>query len=196
MERVSSLGVFILCLSAAVKLKGSNMGIFKLHFVKANHSGEASLACGFDGRQMGEEFQVVLYKGMQNKDTEVCTTSFINGTIINSVRKGLYHCQVSLSQNNVSITIRGLNVTDTDRYICQVLKTHPPPFHESAGQWTIIYINQAITCPEDVQATGGFLPTIILIVLAALLLLYSTSLTLLYCKHKMKDDTIYINVRK
>ncbi|XP_060684151.1 T-cell-specific surface glycoprotein CD28-like [Hemiscyllium ocellatum] len=109
---------------------------------------------------------------------------------------GLLHCKVSLSRNNVSITIKGLNATDTDRYICVVLNTHPPPFYESSGQWTIIYINQATSCPVDEGASNGFLPTIILIVLAALLFLYSASLTVLYFKHKMKDDTIYINVRK
>ncbi|XP_072350936.1 cytotoxic T-lymphocyte protein 4-like [Scyliorhinus torazame] len=113
-----------------------------------------------------------------------------------SERRDLFHCQVSLSQNNVSITVSGLNVTDTDRYFCQVSKTHPPPYFESPGQWTIIYINRATNCPGGEESSDGLLLTVIFIVLATLLFLYSISVTVMCCRHKMKDDTIYINVRK
>ncbi|XP_067892265.1 cytotoxic T-lymphocyte protein 4-like isoform X2 [Heterodontus francisci] len=196
MERMRNLGLFILCLPAIVELGGPNMSISQPRFVKTNHSGEVNLVCGFSATKTDEEFQVVLYKGNQSKSTEVCTASFTNGTKEPSRRKDLFHCHVWLSQNIVLITIWGLNVTDTDRYICQVLKTHPPPYDVSSGQWTIIYINRATSCAADHEANDGFLLTVILIILAALLLLYSLSVTGVYCRHKMKEDTIYINVRK
>ncbi|XP_078085381.1 T-cell-specific surface glycoprotein CD28-like [Mustelus asterias] len=196
MERTGSLGIFILSLIAAIKLGESNVSIAQPQFVRANPNGEASLMCGSRRTETGEKLSVALYKGKKDKNTEVCTASFSNGMPVDSERKDLFRCQVLLSQTNVSITIRGLNVTDTDRYFCQLFKTQPAPFSESSEQWSIIYIDRASDCPAGDESSDGILLTVIFIGFTSLLFLYSVSVTVMYCKHKLKDDTIYINVRK
>ncbi|XP_078260610.1 T-cell-specific surface glycoprotein CD28-like [Rhinoraja longicauda] len=195
MEGTRNVWFFILCFPAVATLGGPSRSSSKPRFVTANHRGEVTLLCGFNGTKIEEEFQVVLYKGVLNKTSVVCFAIFSNWTIQPSKAKDLSRCEFRCGQSNVSITIRDLNVTDTDRYICNILKIYPPPYQQISGQWTIINVNQVASCPPEVE-TGHCLPlTAIFTILAALLLLYSVSVTVVYCRHKMKIDEIYINVR-
>ncbi|XP_067842990.1 cytotoxic T-lymphocyte protein 4-like [Heptranchias perlo] len=196
METRRNLWFFSLCFSAVIGLGGPNMILTQPRFVRANQNGEASFVCGFNSTEIGEEFQVIVHKGHIIKNTEVCSASFTNHTMKPLEKKSLLHCLVWPSKENVSITIWGLNVTDTDLYICRISRMHPPPYKESTGRGTVIYVNRAASYSRDQEADAGFLLTAVLTVLATLLFLYSISITVVYCKHKMKDDTIYINVRK
>ncbi|XP_072118488.1 T-cell-specific surface glycoprotein CD28-like [Mobula birostris] len=191
-----NLWLFILSLPAVATLGGPHRSSSRPRFVTASLEGEASLLCGLSGTKTGEEFHVVLYKGVLNKSTEVCTAFFSNHTMQPSKTKDQFHCQVWLSPNNVTISIRDLNVSDTDRYICNVLKTYPPPFRKFTGQWVLIYVNQEVTsCPPEEENGYWLLLTVILTTLAMLLFLYGLSMTVVYCKYKMNNDRIYMNVR-
>ncbi|XP_055494225.1 T-cell-specific surface glycoprotein CD28-like [Leucoraja erinacea] len=195
MERMRNVWFFILCFPAVTTLGGPSRSSSKPHFVTANHRGEVTLLCGLNGTMIGEEFQVVLHQGAVHITTVVCIVFFSNWTIQPSKTKDRLRCEFQYSQSNVSVTIKDLNVTDTDRYICNTRKTYPPPYLTISGQWTIIHVNRVASCPPEVE-TGHWLPlTAFFTSLAALLLLYSVSVTVVYCRHKMKIDEVYINVR-
>ncbi|XP_020380117.2 cytotoxic T-lymphocyte protein 4-like isoform X1 [Rhincodon typus] len=142
-------------------------------------SHNVTLECEYNiiGNGSPGQIRITIYKGELKADTEVCAMSF-NTSVDHFERKTAPNCQGQSRNSSVSVTLSGLNTSHSDLYICQMEKIHPPPYIESKGNGTCIFITPEM---PEIKACQQFTQSfMIVLVIAALFMFYSIFITCIH----------------
>lgn len=107
--------------------------------VLANREGVASLVCEYKHIGNAEEIRVTLLKQMGKQYTEICASTYTTEYEMFSMEE-VIQCHVSPSQNNVTLTLMGLQATDAGLYICKMERLYPPPYIMNTGKGTQLFV--------------------------------------------------------
>nr|XP_006114304.1 cytotoxic T-lymphocyte protein 4 [Pelodiscus sinensis] len=137
--------------------------------VLANRQGVARLVCGYKHIGNTQEIRVTLLKQTGHQYTEVCASTYTTEYKMFMADK-IIPCQVSPSQNNVTLTLMGLQAADAGLYICKMERLFPPPYYMNTGKGTQLFVIDPEPCPDTdlylwtlgATASGLFLYSILL----------------------------------
>ncbi|XP_067405922.1 cytotoxic T-lymphocyte protein 4 [Emydura macquarii macquarii] len=115
--------------------------------VLANREGVASLVCEYKHIGNAEEIRVTLLKQMGKQYTEICASTYTTEYEMFSMEE-VIKCHVSPSQNNVTLTLMGLQATDAGLYICKMERLYPPPYIMNTGKGTQLFVIDPEPCPD------------------------------------------------
>ncbi|XP_039351766.1 cytotoxic T-lymphocyte protein 4 [Mauremys reevesii] len=115
--------------------------------VLANRQGVANLVCEYKHIGNAEEIRVTLLKQRGKEYTEICASTYTTEYQMFIVEKNIV-CHVSPSQNNVTLTLMGLNANDTGLYICKMERLYPPPYFMNTGKGTQLFVTDPEPCPD------------------------------------------------
>ncbi|RMC18476.1 hypothetical protein DUI87_04365 [Hirundo rustica rustica] len=161
--------------------------------VLANRQGVASLVCKYKNIGNAKEIRVTLLKQTGDGFTEICASSYTTEFKTFSVEE-VIECHVTPGQNNVTLTLAGLQADDTGLYICKMERMYPPPYFMNKGNGTHLYVIDPEPCPDTAiylwvlgaTASGFFLYSIII---SAILVGKATPLGLISCFPKTNAGT-------
>ncbi|XP_078085009.1 cytotoxic T-lymphocyte protein 4-like isoform X2 [Mustelus asterias] len=190
MKHLAELTAFIICLLEALNLPVLALKVIQPRFIQAENY-TATLQCDYNstGNAAFQQFRINVYKG--EIDNDFC--AFFFNTTVNDVE--VSNCQGRSRNGSVSITLRGLNTSLSDLYICEIEILHPPPYIKGAGNGTYIFISPDV---PEVKPCGQFTPiTLIALVLTAIFMLYSVVITCLHWmlkKDQEDQSNEYVNM--
>ncbi|XP_038642918.1 T-cell-specific surface glycoprotein CD28 homolog [Scyliorhinus canicula] len=195
MQHLGQFAIFIICLLEAFNMPALALQIIQPRSILAE-SHNATFACAYNNTGEGplEEFRISVHKGEIGRDTEVC--AFFFNTTINYLETTMaLHCQGWSRNGSVSITISEINTSQSDLYICQIEKMHPPPYIKSNGNGTWIFISPNTT---EIKRCGQFTQTtLIVLAFTAIFILYSVFITCLHWmlkKNQEEQSNEYVNM--
>ncbi|XP_009074676.1 PREDICTED: cytotoxic T-lymphocyte protein 4 isoform X3 [Acanthisitta chloris] len=126
--------VCFLCTATATVLEVTQPAM-----VLANRQGVASLVCKYKHIGNAKEIRVTLLKQMGDSSTEICASTYTTEFKLFSVEKVL-QCHISPGRNNVTLTLAGLQASDTGLYVCKMERMYPPPYFMNKGNGTHLYV--------------------------------------------------------
>ncbi|NWR28652.1 CTLA4 protein, partial [Tachuris rubrigastra] len=115
--------------------------------VLANRQGVASLVCKYKHIGNAKEIRVTLLKQTGDGFTEICASTFTTEFKTFSVEE-VIQCHVSPGRNNVTLTLAGLQASDTGLYVCKMERMYPPPYFMNKGNGTHLYVIDPEPCPD------------------------------------------------
>nr|XP_014345613.1 PREDICTED: T-cell-specific surface glycoprotein CD28 homolog [Latimeria chalumnae] len=145
-------------------------------------------ADNYDYNGNASELKLTLLKGNESK---VCTASYNYSDQIysSSQQNNSFNCNVqNTNRNNFTFTLPNLKFSDTDNYVCKIEILYPPPYRQSTGAGTLIHVigscsPSPVILPEN-SSMWIWLP----ICLTAFFLVYSMTITIMYCNLQHKDN--------
>ncbi|XP_078407736.1 cytotoxic T-lymphocyte protein 4-like isoform X2 [Cetorhinus maximus] len=178
MKHQGQLVVLLTCFLGALIMPALALRVIQPRLMLAE-SHNVTLECAYDntGDEPLEQFWVNIFKGERGANIEICAVYFSISTNNFKVPND-QSCQGQHQNGRVLITFNGLNTSQSDLYICQMQKIHPPPYIKSVGNGTWIFIS-----PDTVEMKpcGQFTQTtLIVLVLTAFFMLYSVLITCLH----------------
>uniref|UniRef100_A0A8C8SYJ5 Cytotoxic T-lymphocyte protein 4 n=1 Tax=Pelusios castaneus TaxID=367368 RepID=A0A8C8SYJ5_9SAUR len=127
-------------------ISACTMEVTQPAMVLANR-GVASLVCEYKHIGNAEEIRVTLFKQTDEQYTEICASTYTIESELFNVEE-VIQCQVSPSQNNVTLTLMGLQATDAGLYICKMERLYPPPYIMNKGNGTQLFVIDPEPCPD------------------------------------------------
>ncbi|KAM7049614.1 cytotoxic T-lymphocyte protein 4 [Acridotheres tristis] len=158
--------VGFLCTATAI---AEVMEVTQPAMVLANRQGVASLVCKYKNIGNAKEIRVTLLKQTGDQFTEICASSYTMEFKTFFVEE-VIQCRVTPGQNNVTLTLAGLQANDTGLYICKMERMYPPPYFMNKGNGTHLYVIDPEPCPDTAiylwvlgaTASGFFLYSILI----------------------------------
>lgn len=95
--------------------------------------------CKYKNIGNAKEIRVTLLKQTGDRITEICASSYTTEFKTFFVEK-IIQCHVTPGQNNVTLTLAGLQANDTGLYICKMERMYPPPYFMNKGNGTHLYV--------------------------------------------------------
>ncbi|XP_074857769.1 cytotoxic T-lymphocyte protein 4 [Carettochelys insculpta] len=137
--------------------------------VLANRKGVANLVCEYTHVGNAREFRVTLLKQNSDQYIQICASTYTTEYKMFSVEKTI-ECHVSPSQNNVTLTLMGLQAADAGLYICKMERLFPPPYYMNTGKGTQLFVTDPEPCPDTdlylwilgASASGFFLYSVLI----------------------------------
>ncbi|NWU92912.1 CTLA4 protein, partial [Upupa epops] len=115
--------------------------------VLANRQGVASLVCTYKHIGNAKEIRVTLLKKAGDQFIEICASTYTTDFKTFTVEE-IIQCHISPSQNNVTLTLTGLQANDTGLYVCKMERMYPPPYFMNKGNGTQLYVIDPEPCPD------------------------------------------------
>ncbi|XP_041057726.1 cytotoxic T-lymphocyte protein 4-like isoform X2 [Carcharodon carcharias] len=176
MKHRGQLVVLLTCFLGALNMPALALQVIQPRLILAE-SHNVTLKCAYDNTRDEplEQFRIHILKGERGANIKVCDLYF---DISKNKLPNDQSCQGQPRNGSVLITFNGLNTSQSDLYICQIQKIHPPPYITSFGNGTWIFIS-----PDRVEMKpcGQFTQTtLIILVLTAFFMLYSVLITCLH----------------
>ncbi|NXO05223.1 CTLA4 protein, partial [Rhinopomastus cyanomelas] len=134
---------FFCTATAATKV----MEVTQPAMVLANRQGVASLVCQYKHMGNAKEIRVTLLKQAGDRFIEICASSYTTDFKMFTVEE-VIQCHISPSQNNVTLTLTGLQANDTGLYVCKMERMYPPPYFMNKGNGTQLYVIDPEPCPD------------------------------------------------
>ncbi|XP_017691585.1 PREDICTED: cytotoxic T-lymphocyte protein 4 isoform X2 [Lepidothrix coronata] len=107
--------------------------------VLANRQGVASLVCTYKHIGNAKEIRVTLLKQTGDGFTEICAATYTSELKTFRV-EAVMQCHISPGRNNVTLTLAGLQASDTGLYVCKMERMYPPPYFTNMGNGTHLYV--------------------------------------------------------
>ncbi|XP_067892267.1 T-cell-specific surface glycoprotein CD28-like isoform X2 [Heterodontus francisci] len=178
MKHLDQLAALLICLLETLKMSALAMQVTQPRSILVD-SRNVTLECAYNitGNRTAQVLRISIFKGDLQSHKEVCAASF-NSTTNYFERTAALHCQGRPRNGSVLITFIGLNTSHSDLYTCKMEKMHPPPYIDDKGNGTWIFIREdraeVKLCRQFTQGT------LVILVLAAVFMLYSVVITCLH----------------
>ncbi|XP_078260612.1 T-cell-specific surface glycoprotein CD28 homolog isoform X2 [Rhinoraja longicauda] len=190
------LATLLICL-LTVLLKVPAMEVTQPRKIIAERH-NVTLKCLYNTTGDGEAqiYRVTVYRGEEEKNSEVCVASF-NNSMEPFEKRDVLHCKGQPSRNSISIKLIGMDKSHSDWYFCKVEKMYPLPYTKATGNGTWIFIKPDVEVPEKTQCPQVTQATLIILALAGLFLLYSVVITYLHWmlrNNQEEQNNEYINM--
>nr|XP_033802863.1 cytotoxic T-lymphocyte protein 4-like [Geotrypetes seraphini] len=150
--------------------------------IVSNRQGNATLVCGYKFTGKVTEIRVTLLKGTDDKSSVMCASSYTT-QYEPFTTKNIIQCHGVPGPNNVTLTLMGLQTSDTGRYACRLEIMYPPPYRTSIGNETLIYVSEPEPCTEPT-----LVPTELVAVITGLSV-YSILMTIIILINKMQSKS-------
>ncbi|XP_029460780.1 cytotoxic T-lymphocyte protein 4 [Rhinatrema bivittatum] len=158
------------------------MEVIQPPIVVANRHGNATLVCGYKFTGKVTEIRVTLLKETDDKSSVMCASSYTT-QYESFTAKNVIQCHGVPSPNNVTLTLMGLQTSDTGKYACKLEIMYPPPYRSSEGNKTLIYVSEPEPCTES-----NLFPTVLVAVITGLSV-YSSIMTIIILINKLQTKS-------